>query len=62
MLRVNTAEFQSESVEYGVRMARECRNALSVVVPFTDSERAFLDPLLDRGVIDPTILTNDESL
>jgi hypothetical protein len=32
------------------------------VLPFTDSERAFLDLLLDRGVINPTLLTADESL
>jgi hypothetical protein len=31
-------------------------------LPFTDSERAFLDLLLDRGKIDSTLLTADESL
>jgi len=40
----------------------ECREGLSAVLPFTDSERAFLDLLLDRGVVDATILTNDVSL
>jgi predicted nucleotidyltransferase component of viral defense system len=61
-LRVNAAEFQGESAEYGARLARECREGLSAVLPLTDSERAFLDLLLDRGVIDPTLLTADESL
>ena len=33
-----------------------------MVLPFTDSERAFLDSLLDRGMIDAKLLTADESL
>jgi len=41
---------------------KECREGLSAVLPFTDSERAFLDLLLDRGVIAPTLLTTDPSL
>ena len=61
-LRVNAAEVQAESAEYGGRLVRECREGLSAVLPFTDSERAFLDLLLDRGVVDPTLLTADESL
>lgn len=62
MLCVNAAEVQAESAEYGARLVRECREGLSVVLPFTDSERKFLDLLLDRGVIDPMLLTSDESL
>ena len=61
-LRVNAAEIQAEPAEYGARLVRECREDLSAVLPFTDSERTFLDLLLDRGVIDPTLLTADESL
>jgi len=61
-LRVNAAEVQAESAEYGARLVKECREGLSAVLPFTDSERTFLDLLLDRGVIDPTLLTADESL
>lgn len=48
--------------QYGARLVRGCREGLSAVLPFTDSERAFLDLLLDGGVIDPTLLTADESL
>ena len=61
-LRVNATEIQAESAEYGTRLVRECREGLSAVLPFTDAERAFLDLLLDRGVIDPTLLTADASL
>ena len=61
-LRVNAAEVKTESAAYGARLMVECREGLSAVLPFTDSERAFLDLLLDRGMIDPTILTADASL
>ncbi|MDY0043010.1 MAG: hypothetical protein RBS57_22075 [Desulforhabdus sp.] len=61
-LRVNAAEAPSESAEYGMRLVKECREGLSAVLPFTSSERKFLDLLLDRGMIDATLLTADETL
>ena len=61
-LRVNTAAVQSKSVEYGARLIEKCRECLSAVLPFTDSEQAFLDVLLDKGVVDSTILTTDATL
>jgi len=61
-LHVREAEGQLSQVEYGARLARECREGLSAVLPFTDSELEFLDLLLDRGEIDPTLLTTDPSL
>jgi hypothetical protein len=61
-LRVNAAEVHAKSAEYGARLVRECREGLSAVLPFTDSERVFLDMILDRGVIDSTILTADAYL
>ncbi len=51
-----------ESAEFGARLVRECREGLSAVLPFTASEQAFLDVLLDQGVIDATLLTADTSL
>ena len=62
MLRVRAIQDQGSPTEYGAQLIEDCRKALSVVLPFTDSERAFLDLLLDRGVIDSTILTADVSL
>lgn len=61
-LRDNKFKGRAESAEYGARLVRECREGLAALLPFTDSERTFLDLLLDRGVIDPTLLTTDESL
>ena len=34
----------------------------SMVLPFNDAEREFLDLLLDKDVIDSTILTADKTL
>jgi len=62
MLRVNTAELHTESAEYGVRLVEECQEGLSTVLPFSDTEREFLDLLLDQGEIDARILTNDAVL
>jgi hypothetical protein len=61
-LRVSTSEVRAKSLEYGKRLVEECREGLSAVLPLTESERAFLDLLLDRGVVDSTILTADLSL
>jgi predicted nucleotidyltransferase component of viral defense system len=45
------------------RWARElvaqCRTALASLLPLRESERAFLDQLLDRGQISPSLLTDD---
>lgn len=61
-LRVNAAELHTSSGGFGKRLVAECREGLSAVLPFTESEREFLDLLLDRGMIDSTLLTTDQSL
>ena len=61
-LHVDTAENPTKSVEYGVRIVKECREGLAAVLPFTDSEQEFLNLLLDEGEIDATLLTTDTSL
>jgi len=53
---------EQSPAEFGVRLVRECREGLGVVLPFNDAEREFLDLLLDKGEIDSTILTSDETL
>jgi predicted nucleotidyltransferase component of viral defense system len=61
-LHVRETKDQASAAEYGARLTRECREALSAVLPFTESERRFLDMLLDQGEIDPSLLTTDPSL
>jgi hypothetical protein len=40
----------------------QCRAALAVVLPLAPKEREFLDALLDRGEIVPSLLTSDAAL
>ncbi|MFH1434527.1 MAG: nucleotidyl transferase AbiEii/AbiGii toxin family protein [Pseudomonadota bacterium] len=61
-LRANVAEVQLKSVDFGLRLVEECREGLSAVLPFADREREFLDLLMDEGVVDSSILTDDEAL
>lgn len=51
-----------EAVDYGRVLARDCRKALSVLLPFTDSEKKFLALFLDNGIIDSSLLTADRTL
>jgi predicted nucleotidyltransferase component of viral defense system len=61
-LRVTESAERESFDQYGARLVEECRQALSVVLPFSEKERAFLDLLLEQGEIDSTILTADSDL
>lgn len=61
-LRSSILTEQETTGEYGARLIKECRQFLSAVFPFTEAEREFLDLLLDRGVIDSSLLTSDPIL
>ena len=61
-LATRAMQEQRSPAEFGTRLVKECREGLKVVLPFNDTEREFLDLLLDRGEIDSTILTADEPL
>jgi hypothetical protein len=39
-----------------------CKKMISLVLPFTENERKFLDLLLDDGTVDPSLLTTDQKL
>jgi predicted nucleotidyltransferase component of viral defense system len=43
-------------------LVNECRQAISIVLPFTEGEREFLDRILDHGEIIPSLITNDEDM
>jgi predicted nucleotidyltransferase component of viral defense system len=60
VLREGTLKQQSK--DWGRRLVEECRQALSVVLPFNAGEHEFLDRLLDRGDIAPDLLTDDQDL
>ena len=62
MLRTRLPRGQESLATYGEQLLEEGRQGLSRVLPFNDAERAFLDLLLERGVIDATILTSEATL
>jgi predicted nucleotidyltransferase component of viral defense system len=63
LLRVKSAEEDQLTASYsGQRLVKECREQLSVVLPFTDSEKEFLNLLLDKGKIAPSLLTSDKDM
>jgi predicted nucleotidyltransferase component of viral defense system len=48
--------------QWAALMVEETRAALSAVLPFTASEREFLNRILDCGEIEPSLLTDDAEL
>ncbi len=61
-LRHNPVRTKKETEEYGKNLLDECRQALSALLPFNDSELEFLNRLLDKGEINPSSLTEDHLL
>jgi len=61
-LRRGVVTGSDEGEAYGRTLVSACRRGLSTVLPFTDSERAFLDRVLDKGELVPALLTPDEEL
>jgi hypothetical protein len=51
-----------QPAEWAKRLVEECKDSLKVVLPFSESEKEFLNRLLDRGEIDPSLLTSNEDL
>lgn len=50
------------SKEWALRLVKECRQRLDIVLPLTTNERKFLDRLLDQGEIEPSLLTSDKAM
>jgi len=48
--------------QWAAQMVEQTRALLNVVLPFNDSEREFLDRILDHGKIEPSLLTEAPEL
>jgi len=48
--------------EFGNNLVTECRDALSLLLPFTPEEMEFFNRLLDAGQISPELITDDKDL
>lgn len=62
IIHANIIEDNTSATDYGARLVEECRRSMTRILPFTEAETEFLNLLLDRGEIDPTLLTNDPEL
>jgi len=58
-------EIQKKNIspaKFGEKLLNNCRKALSLVLPLKATEMEFLNRLLDKGEIIPSILTSDKTL
>lgn len=58
-------EIQKKNIspaKFGEKLLNNCRKSLSLVLPLKDTEMEFLNRLLDKGEIIPSILTSDKTL
>ena len=62
MLRGNVAPERKSLDEWTRNLVTECRDLLSIVLPFEAQECEFLDRLNERGEIAPELLTDDRDL
>lgn len=62
VLRAGTMHSGETVLDFGRRLVAECQEQLSVLLPFTEQEAEFLDRLLDTGVVDALLLTDDREL
>lgn len=62
LLRRSNAPTRRDLPGWCTRLVDECRERLSLVLPLRSHEREFIDGVLDRGEINPTLLTTDREL
>jgi hypothetical protein len=55
-------DLQGDGPDWKERLLKNCREALSSVLPLRANEHEFLDRLLDQGEIEPECLTGDGAL
>lgn len=62
LLRGRETPRRNELPQWTQALVSDCHELLSMVLPFTDREREFLERLNGKGEIAPEMLTNDERL
>jgi len=62
VLRADETYNTREPERWASLLVEECRQAISIVLPFTEGEREFLDRILERGEIEPSLITIDEEM
>lgn len=62
LLRARTIQGIKSTKAWATAVKKECRIGLKSVLPFNAPEKNFLDGILDRGDIDPSLLTDAKDL
>ena len=62
VLRSHEVNDDRDREAWASSLVNECRRAVSIVLPFSEREREFLDRILDQGEIIPSLVTNDEDM
>jgi predicted nucleotidyltransferase component of viral defense system len=59
VLRSTVTDNINDPEKWASRLVEDCRQAISIVLPFTEGEREFLDRILDLGDIEPSLITTN---
>jgi predicted nucleotidyltransferase component of viral defense system len=62
LLRKEFVSTIGRPTEWAKQLLEECRNFFKIILPFSERELEFLDRLLTRGEIEPSLLTSDGEL
>ena len=62
VLRSDESKLTLEPERWASRLVEECRQAFSIVLPYTKNEREFLNRILEYGEIEPSSITSDEKM
>ena len=61
-LNIEIQKKNTSPAKFGEKLLNNCKKLLSLVLPLNDTEMEFLNRLLDKGEIIPSILTSDKTL
>ncbi len=62
LLHSGMAVGEEDFSEYAKRLVRECQDKLAIVFPFKEKETEFLDLILSKGEIKPSLIASDDVL
>ena len=62
VLRSDETDNTRDPERWASRLIKECRQAISIVLPFREGELEFLDCILDRGEIEPYLITTEKEM
>jgi len=62
VLRSTATDNIRDPEKWASGLVEDCRQAISIVLPFTEREREFLDWILDRGEIEPSLITTNKEM